>query len=144
MRDADDVIQEVNLVAWKKRKSYSPGTNFQAWIHTIIRYEVLRYWRDVRRSKEFAYPEDFLIMLLEESTVEITNEGLDQRYAHLKPCLSALKDEDRLLILQRYARSMSVGKLSEKIKRNPNSLRVSLHRIRSVLRRCMGKRRAQN
>lgn len=34
---ADDLAQEALLKAWAARESYSPGTNFRAWIFRILR-----------------------------------------------------------------------------------------------------------
>ena len=41
--DAEDVLQEANLVLWRKFDQYQEGTNFFAWACQIIRYEVLKY-----------------------------------------------------------------------------------------------------
>lgn len=41
--DVADVLQETNIVLWKSRGRYKPGTNFLAWASTIARLEVLHY-----------------------------------------------------------------------------------------------------
>jgi len=34
---ADDLVQETLLRAWEHQDQFSPGTNFKAWIFTILR-----------------------------------------------------------------------------------------------------------
>lgn len=140
VNEVDDIIQNVNLVIWNKRDSYKPKTNFKAWINSIIRYEILAHWRSRQRQKEFTFPEDVFELLIEESSSQLTQENLDTRLPALKHCISALRTEDRALILQRYISPTSITELSLKTNRNANSLRVSLHRIRAALRLCIKRR----
>lgn len=137
--EVDDIIQNVNLVIWNKRKQYEADTNFKAWLNSIIRFEILTHWRTAQRRKEFTFPEDIFNFLLEESSSKSTQDDLDSRLPALRHCISALRTEDRALILQRYLRSTSISELSDKTNRNANSLRVSLHRIRTALRHCITK-----
>lgn len=43
---ADDALQEVAVVAWQKRDTFQPGTNFTAWLCQIARHIGLRMRRD--------------------------------------------------------------------------------------------------
>lgn len=35
--EADDLVQETLMKAWRARSSFEPGTNLQAWLFTILR-----------------------------------------------------------------------------------------------------------
>lgn len=142
--EVDDIIQEINLVIWKKRESFEQNTNFKAWVNSIVRYEILTYWRDQQRSKEFTFPEDIFNLFIEESSSQIEQIDMDSRLSALRHCLSTLRLEDRALILQRHISDQSITELSQKTNRSSNSLRVTLHRIRASLRLCIGKRAAQS
>ena len=48
--DVDDLIQETLLRAWRNRTSFAPGTNFLAWIFTILRNQFYTEYR--RRIRE--------------------------------------------------------------------------------------------
>ena len=37
LTEADDVLQETNMVLWRKREEFEPGTNFGAWARTVAR-----------------------------------------------------------------------------------------------------------
>lgn len=45
---ADDLAQEALLKAWAARKSYRAGTNFKAWVFTILRNH---FYSEVRRAR---------------------------------------------------------------------------------------------
>ncbi len=44
---ADDLTQEALISAWRRRESYTPGSNLKAWLFTIVRN---RFYSDMRRS----------------------------------------------------------------------------------------------
>ncbi len=48
---ADDLAQEALVKAWAARDSYRPGTNFKAWIYTILRNH---FYSISRRASRFA------------------------------------------------------------------------------------------
>ena len=41
--DARDVLQDVNVILFRKKEQFAMGTNFTAWCFTIARYECLAY-----------------------------------------------------------------------------------------------------
>lgn len=45
---ANDLVQETMLKAWSNRDKFTPGTNFKAWLFTILRNT---YFSDLRRSR---------------------------------------------------------------------------------------------
>lgn len=52
---ADDLVQDTTVRALTSAHLYSPGTNFKAWIFTILRH---CFYNDVRKSQRFtALPE---------------------------------------------------------------------------------------
>ncbi len=48
---ADDLAQEALLRAWAARASYTPGTNFRAWLFKILRNQ---YFSTLRKDKRLA------------------------------------------------------------------------------------------
>lgn len=47
---AEDVTQEVYLVAWRCFDRYTPGTNCRAWLFRILFHTLGRYWRKEPRG----------------------------------------------------------------------------------------------
>ncbi|HVJ69575.1 MAG TPA: sigma factor, partial [Caulifigura sp.] len=41
--DAEDILQEVNVVLWRKRDDFHAGTDFLAWAFRISRTQVMAF-----------------------------------------------------------------------------------------------------
>ena len=130
-----DILQRANLIAWKKRHEFGEGTNFRGWINAIVRYEILAHRRDLARKKE--------IMLSRETEelLFVTNDGfegdLETEALALRDCLRALRQQDRVLLMERYSGGKTLRTYAEKIGRSEAGLRVTLHRLRQALKKCV-------
>ncbi|GJE74118.1 MULTISPECIES: sigma-70 family RNA polymerase sigma factor [Methylorubrum] len=51
---ADDLVQETMVKAWANRERFTPGTNFTAWLFTILRNQFYTEVRKGRREVEDA------------------------------------------------------------------------------------------
>jgi len=132
---ASDVLQETNLVLWEKRQGFEPGTNFRAWAFAIARLQVKVHLRKLRRRGNLLLPEKLLEELAEECAAE--PEETEARMRALGECLGRLRDEDRALIEHRYASGAPLADFAVRIGRPVESLRVSLHRLRAALKKCI-------
>lgn len=47
---ADDLVQETLVKAWNSQDSFTPGTNFRAWLFTILRNVYFSQHRKLRRE----------------------------------------------------------------------------------------------
>ncbi len=134
--EADDVIQEVNLVLWEKKNEFVAGTSFKAWLFSIARFKVLAVWRDRKRNREWGLPPETLEKIMDEGQEEAF-EGIIAHQNHLRECLKQLKSADRDLILRRYVQDKRIRSLAISLRRSEDSVKVSLHRIRMALRACV-------
>jgi RNA polymerase sigma-70 factor, ECF subfamily len=48
--EAEDVVQEAAIVAYRRRADFSQGTNFAAWIAKIVRLTALNHIKKTKRS----------------------------------------------------------------------------------------------
>ncbi len=134
--DVDDVIQEANAAIWQKRGEFEIGTNFKGWMFSVAKFKVLAHWRDLKRRKEWAVPEETLVKLIEQGEAGGC-EATETKHEALRRCLQQLRPEDRGLVLGRYIQDRSLKELAAKIGRNADSVKVSLHRIRMALKVCV-------
>ena len=49
--DAEDILQETNLILCKKAKDYDPDGHFQGWAFRIARFQIMAHMTKARRSK---------------------------------------------------------------------------------------------
>ena len=132
---ARDVAQQANAKIWEKRDEYQLGSNFKAWAFAIARYEVLNYRKRQARDAKLVFGQE-----LEETIARELAERpdqLEQRHEALRDCLQALRDEDRSLILHRYATSNSLSDYAKTVGRSVGGLKVTLHRLRGLLLDCI-------
>lgn len=139
--EVDDVIQETNAEIWVKRGDFRIGTEFKSWMFSVAKFKVMAVWRDRQRRKVWAMPDETLMKLVER----IDDGALadtESRHRALRHCVERLKAEDRNLILNRYIAGRSLDELAHEVGRKTDSLKVSLHRIRTALKVCI-KRKLQ-
>ena len=55
--DADDVLQETNLVLWRKADEFVDGTEFGAWACRVAHFQVRAWLRDAQRDRHVFDPE---------------------------------------------------------------------------------------
>jgi RNA polymerase sigma-70 factor, ECF subfamily len=136
--DVRDILQEVNMVLWEKQKSFQPGTNFGAWACTVARYKVLEHRRkEAKRGGILVFNEELSRVLAAEVEERAPDALEEQRWA-LEQCLAKLSPTNLRLLQARYASpSGALAALSAETGRTCESLRVTLSRIRSSLRRCI-------
>lgn len=133
--DAEEVLQETNVVIWRKWHQFELGTNFIAWGRTIARLEVFRY----RRNKGNK------ITLLDEGILELVATSLEteastlegRRREALSACIEKLKPSDREIIRLRYEADSNGDQVAKQLGRPPNSVYQSLGRIRRSLMKCI-------
>lgn len=130
-----DVLQETNLVLWKKRKTFKPGTNFRAWACAIARFEVIAHRRKLLRQGVSMLDEELAEQLADHC--ETDPEEADERLIALECCLERLGDKERNLIEHRYASHASLSEYAAQCQRPVGSLRVTLFRIRAALKKCI-------
>jgi RNA polymerase sigma-70 factor (ECF subfamily) len=137
--DAEEILQETNLVIWRKSHTFQPGTNFYGWCCRIAVLEVLKH-RERRRRTAVALTDSFLEVIATEARESA--DDLEDRRNALLLCLARLAPADRELIRLRYAPSETGKSLAQKLGRPANSVYQSLSRIRRVLLECVKRRLA--
>lgn len=133
--EVDDILQEVNLVLWRKAHEYDRAAPFLAWAFRVAYFEVLAYLKRRRRDRHTYFDESVLADLAEGLVHKA--ERMDARWEALGHCLGKLPPEQRRMITARYAPEGSVQTVARELGRLAGSVRVSLHRIRAVLLECM-------
>ena len=134
--EVKDVIQDANTVIWEKRGEFTVGTNFRSWMFKIAKFKVLSHWRDRKRKQVWTFSPETLEQIIDQME-NLKFEGISRKEEMLEQCLGQLRPEDRSMILNRYSPEHGIKELATEAGRTVESLRVSLHRIRSTLRNCI-------
>jgi RNA polymerase sigma-70 factor (ECF subfamily) len=89
---ADDVVQETNLVLWRKAAEYDPGQAFLPWALTIAWYQVKAARRDSGRDRHVF--DDSLVEMLAVEHRESDGRETELETA-LEKCLGELSETSR-------------------------------------------------
>jgi RNA polymerase sigma-70 factor (ECF subfamily) len=135
---AQDILQNTNLVLWSKRDNFELGSNFKAWSFQIAFLEVKQARSKLYSSKEsYALNEELLESLQAESYD--CDESFELRREKLKDCLIKLEQEQKELIIDRYYGNESVQLMANERGVSPNTMAKQLYRIRKALMNCVDK-----
>ncbi len=132
IHDARDVLQETNLVLWKKHGEGEPVLDFGAWAIKCAYFQALAFLRDRKRDPHLF--DDELLDLFAEVT---TREPDEDRHLALRDCLSRLPAEQRGLLQERYCSGKTVRELAAEQGKKESAMRMLMMRIRDTLRVCI-------
>jgi len=138
-RLVDDVLQETNLVLWRKAEEYDAARPFMPWACRVAFFQVKSARRDAARDRHVFDSELIDQLAAEEFDDEAETGALDLA---LRECLGQLPPEKRALILDRYHPDASVGGIAAARGQSPNAISVELHRIRHLLEACVERKLA--
>lgn len=131
-----DVLQETNLVLWRRSEEFEPGTNFVAWACKVAYFQVLAFYRDNKRDLMIFNIE--LVSMLAKQNEEKLAGSQDVQQA-LTSCLAKLPEQSRQLIQKRYAPGGSVQSIAAEQGRSVGAISQMLYRIRQLLQECVQK-----
>ncbi|MEL6110833.1 MAG: sigma-70 family RNA polymerase sigma factor, partial [Planctomycetota bacterium] len=112
---AADVVQETNLVLWRKIDEFDVGKPFLAWALGIARFQVLASLRDQKRDRLMLDAE-----LAEQLSSEVAkqSEQFDDVRRSLRDCLQRLAPRGKELIELRYFRGLSTTEIATQLERS--------------------------
>tara|TARA_R110002167_G_scaffold59668_1_gene169225 strand:+ start:94 stop:618 length:525 start_codon:yes stop_codon:yes gene_type:complete len=131
---AADVLQESNLVLWRKIEEFRPGSDFIPWAFAIARFQVMAHLRDKKRNRCLLEPD--LIELIGEEMQEEA-EGFEELRVGLRACLAKLPGKSRLLIDSRYFGGQTIKQIATESQKTAEAIKVALLRVRRGLRDCV-------
>ena len=136
---AEDVLQETNLVLWRKIGEYDQERPFLPWAFAIVRFQVLAQLRGKQRDR-LLLDSNLAEVLSDEATKQ--SEQIESVREALRPCMEGLTPANRKLIEKRYFRAMPVADIGQAENRSTAAIKVALLRVRRQLAECVQKRTA--
>lgn len=138
--DCEDILQETNLVLWRKRETYEPGSNFGAWAGTIARFQVMA-WRKRHANRPSAGFDGDLLQRVASAAIDHFDDFSERRDA-LRQCMAGLSTDQRDLIEHRYFKREPLADLAKDRGKTYAAVAKLLERLRTRLRDCVNQRLA--
>lgn len=133
--DTADVLQECNIVLWRKAKEFKEGSAFIPWAFAIARFQVLAHLRDRKRKQDKLLSPEVAELIASE--LEGHAECFEDLQTALRLSVNKLPDNSRHLIDLRYFRRLPVQHIAEATERKLSAVKVALMRVRQGLKKCI-------
>jgi RNA polymerase sigma-70 factor, ECF subfamily len=131
--DAEDVLQETNLVLWREFRRFELGTDFGAWACTVAFHQVLA-WRKKKQRDRLVFSETFLAAVSRE--LQEDEARREEQASALAGCIARMPSHHRQLLALRYTDGQSVESIAARLHRTTDAVYRMLSRIRHALFDC--------
>lgn len=136
---AEDVFQEVCVVAMQKHDELNSWEHFDAWVRKVARYEALSALRRSRKLSQLL--DEALLDLLDDHWQRYKQEQVQgDRTRALKECIGGLTPYAQRLVRLRYEQGLSGQALADALKRKVQAVYVALTRAHKALAECVRRR----
>jgi RNA polymerase sigma-70 factor (ECF subfamily) len=141
----DDLVQEVFVIALRKRNHFVAGTNFGGWLRTIARNVAMTYGK--RRRRELLVSDVPAMEALDRVATATAIKDCDPNYADalanlMRKCLGKLTERVRRLFELRYCEHKSTLEVAKEVKQSEAAINVAIFRGRLALTECMKRHEA--
>jgi RNA polymerase sigma-70 factor, ECF subfamily len=145
--DAEDLLQDAALRAFRAFDSFAPGTNFKAWFFRILTNCHFERHRRSGSRPETVDLDDAPDLFLYQRTAEAgLHQGCDDPAAlvmskmtaeQVMGAIAALPEEFRVVATLCFADDMTYEEIAEVLGCPVGTVRSRLHRSRKMLQKCL-------
>lgn len=135
--DAEEVLQRVATVLWRKFSEYDPTREFLPWAFRVAYFEILKFRTEAARSR-LLFREDLLEALAE--TRQAQSPVLEAQQQALQECLGKLSADSAALLRRRYCDAETVAALAAETGKTAKTLYRRLDRLRDLIADCIERR----
>lgn len=136
--NASDVLQETNLVLWRKRSEFDVNQDFSPWARAIARYQVLAHLKKQQRER-LRFSDTLLSQLTDVAVARQAKDPEGEQLA-LENCVDELTPTNQELLRLRYSSDLSLTEIAQRMSRSADAIRGALYRIRGDLAGCIRRR----
>jgi RNA polymerase sigma-70 factor (ECF subfamily) len=130
--DAEDLVQETYLRAFRAFEAYTPGTNIRAWLFTILYRARTDSFRKASRSPRTSE------LLDDGPGVPAPQEALARGQEDIARALAALPEAFRTAVLLRDVQDFSYDEIARILSVPIGTVMSRIHRGRALLRTALG------
>ena len=128
--DAEDVVAETFLTAWRRLEQMPPGSAARPWLYGIARYALANHQRGERRRERLTGRLHRAFALPSVHLAEPDNE-----VARVAAAFARLRSEDREVLALVAWEELDPGEIATVLGCSRNAARIRLHRARRRLAR---------
>ncbi|MGB1126433.1 MAG: sigma-70 family RNA polymerase sigma factor [Phycisphaeraceae bacterium] len=134
---AEDVLQEVSMLAMEKHDQIRDEDMLPAWLRTAARFRSLKALERIGRRP--ALMDSALLDAMEPHWQEADHLSMQETSKALQDCVEKLAPQAQRLIELRYGAGLNVREIAEQLGRKADTLYKTFTRVHAALARCMQK-----
>ncbi len=150
MQQAEDIVQNTFLSAWKARDTYKGQASEKNWLYAILKNKIVDHYRTQSSSRitlatgeeeiyfedghwsEATAPKDWGVNLGQPVETK-------EFYSILDKCRQKLKDIQQSVFVMKYMEDISSEEICKQLNISPSNYWVLIHRAKLHLRKCLEK-----
>ncbi len=134
--DAEDIVQEAFVVAYRKLDEFDASRDFGAWVRGIVR---LKYLEWVRERREVVADDETIELLETEHRMwdEASADGCTDALDALRECMKKLADSAKQVVHSFYMEHRSCSAIADVFGVNEVTIYKRLQRARDELTACV-------
>ncbi|MBK9163633.1 MAG: sigma-70 family RNA polymerase sigma factor [Acidobacteria bacterium] len=132
--DADDLVQETYMQAWKSFDQYEPGTNCRAWLYKILFNKYDHHRRKMITRAKYVTEADDLVFELSPGTEPVPETLTDREVIE---ALNALPEHYRSVVLLADVHEFDYKEVAEILQIPIGTVMSRLSRARTRLRQAL-------
>ena len=140
--DAEDLVQEVFVAAWRELEAYDSARPFAGWLRGIAKHRLADYFRRNAANQRHvqALPPEAVANLADEFerlNRPARGEVYRDCFAALRECLAALSSAEREAIQRAYRDNQPCRTIATCLGQSVEAIKKRLQRARAALRDCI-------
>jgi len=150
--DAEDLVQDTSLKAFRYFHKFDQGTNFRAWVYRILTNNFINFYRKHQKQPAQIEIENVSFKLEQEGAgfwnrLNDRNNGFeydDLFDDEINAAIDKLPEEYRIVLLLADVEGLSYKEISEVIEHPLGTVMSRLHRGRKMLQRSLRRYAEEN
>ena len=135
---ADDIAQDVFVHAFRNIATFRAEGSIRSWLLGITRNLIVSHFRQQARHSSITLADLVDRLQIAECDDDAIDMDLQaQQIDVLRGCVKQLSDDQRRIVEAFYFENLPAAVIARQMERKPGTIRMSLLRIRDVLRRCV-------
>ena len=139
-QSAEDIVQNVFMIAWRDRHKFDASRSLGAWLRGIAKNAVREHWRRAKRQAVITEPN--VIERLDRLAAQSESGWLDpdwqeRRGRALRHCLLRVSHKVRQALTLKYGKCMSSKAIAQRLRMQTAAVDVALSRARNFLAACI-------
>lgn len=151
VQQAEDIVQNTFLSAWKARDTYKGQASEKNWLYAILKNKIIDHFRkqagrheSIGNEEEHAYFDEGGHWTTEAAPKEwgiSTEQPVETKefYSVLEKCKQKLKDIQQSVFVMKYMEEVDADEICKVLGITPSNYWVLIHRAKLHLRKCLEK-----